>query len=93
MLEPLDFSFFANSEIDALVSGPGRPLPSTPLFLESILQPQGPVLELGCGQGPYTLSLAERGFIMTAIALSATLTSHRKSTAEGLDIEWVEADI
>lgn len=93
MFEPIDLSCYADSEIDALVSGPGRPLESTPVFLEFVRQAQGPVLELGCGLGRYTIPLAERGIDITGLELSAPSLDYARKKAGALPIHWVEADV
>ena len=93
MFEPINLSFYANSEIDALISGSGRPLDSTPPFLEFIQQAQGPVLELGCGLGRYTIPLAERGIDITGVELSAPSLAYARQKAGKLPIDWVEADV
>ena len=53
MFQPIHLSAYADATLDALISGPGRPLEGT-IFLEYTQQVQGPVLELGCGIGCYT---------------------------------------
>lgn len=93
MFEPIDLSCYANSEIDALVSGPGRPLADTPLFLKFVQQAQGPVLELGCGLGRYTIPLAERGIDITGLELSVPSLDYARKKAEDLPMDWIEADV
>jgi len=92
MFEPVNLSFYANSEIDALVSGPGRPIDGTP-FLKFVQQAQGPVLELGSGLGRYTIPLAERGIDITGVELSAPSLAYARQKAGKLPIHWVEADV
>ena len=93
MFEPIDLSFYADSEIDVLVSGSGRSLDDTLLFLEFVQQAEGAVLELGSGLGRYTIPLAERGIDITGIELSAPSISYARQTAGELSIDWVEADV
>lgn len=90
--EPIDLSAYADPFLDALVSGPGRPLDGT-IFLEQIQLVQGPVLELGCGIGRYTIPLAERGIDLTAVDLSAPSLAYARRKASHLAIRWVAADI
>jgi len=92
MFEPIDLSAYADATLDALVSGPGRPLDGT-IFFEYIQRAQGPVLELGCGIGRYTIPLAERGIDLTAVELSAPSLAYARQQASGLPIRWVKADI
>lgn len=92
MLEPINLSCYADATIDALVSGPGRPIDGTPFF-EFVEQAQGPVLELGSGLGRYTIPLAERGIEMTGIELSAPSLAYAREKAGDLPITWVEADV
>ncbi len=42
-------------------------------YLERYLPPQGSVLEIGAATGRYTLELAQRGYAVTAVDLSASL--------------------
>ena len=92
MLKPIDLSAYADADLDALVSGPGRPIEGT-IFLEYIQKAQGPVLELGCGIGRYTIPLAERGIDLTAVDLSAPSLAYARQKARDLPIRWVEADV
>lgn len=92
MFESINLSFYADAALDALVSGPGRPIDGTP-FLAFVQQAQGPVLELGCGQGRYTIPLAERGIDMTGVELSAPSLAYARQNAGELAIDWVEADV
>ena len=92
MFKPIDLSAYADAELDALVSGPGRPIEGT-IFLEYIQQAQSPVLELGCGIGRYTIPLAEHGIELTAVDLSAPSLAYARQKAGDLPICWVEADV
>jgi SAM-dependent methyltransferase len=92
LLKPINLSAYADATLDALVSGPGKPMDGT-IFLEYIQQVQGPVLELGCGIGRYTIPLAELGIDLTAIDLSAPSLAYARQKAGDLPIRWVEADI
>jgi SAM-dependent methyltransferase len=92
IFKPINLSAYADPILDALVSGPGRPLDGT-IFLEVIQQVQGPVLELGCGIGRYTLPLAALGIDLTAVDLSAPSLAYARGKAGDLPIHWVEADI
>src|SRR5262245_24830372 len=92
MFEPIDLSYFADAALDALVSGPGKPIDGT-AFLAFVQQAQGPVLELGCGLGRYTIPLAERGIDITGVELSAPALAYARQQAGELPIHWVEADV
>ncbi len=54
-----------------------------------------PVLELACGTGRVANTLALEGFRMTGIDNSETMLSEarRKSASQGIDLEWVQADV
>jgi SAM-dependent methyltransferase len=65
-------------------------------YLNQYLPPQGSILEVGAATGRYTLELAKRGYMLTAVDLSAALIEEcRKSiAAEGLErqVRLVVAD-
>ena len=92
MLKPINLSAYADAALDALVSGPGRPIDGT-IFFEHIQQAQGPILEIGCGIGRYTIPLAEHGIDLTAIDLSAPSLAYARQKAGDLSVRWVEADM
>ncbi len=54
-----------------------------------------PVLELACGTGRVANTLALEGFRVTGIDNSDTVLSEarRKSASQGIDVEWVQADV
>ena len=54
-----------------------------------------PVLELACGTGRVANTLALKGFRVTGIDNSETMLSEarRKSASQGIDVEWVLADV
>lgn len=59
-------------------------------------EPDWRVLDLGCGSGRHSLSLAKRGYTqLTAVDLSPTLLDVARKLAkeEGYDIEFVERDM
>jgi SAM-dependent methyltransferase len=91
VFDSIDLSAYADATIDALVSGPGRPLENT-IFLDRIQQAQGQVLEVGCGLGRYTIPLAECGIDITGVELSAPSLAYARQAAGDLPIRWVEAD-
>ncbi|MCH8989816.1 MAG: class I SAM-dependent methyltransferase [Chloroflexi bacterium] len=53
------------------------------------------VLELACGTGRVANTLALEGFRVTGIDNSDTMLSEarRKSASQGIDVEWVQADV
>ena len=55
----------------------------------------GPVLELACGTGRIAIPLAREGFEVTGLDLVESMLeqAERNSKAEGLDVEWAEADM
>jgi SAM-dependent methyltransferase len=52
------------------------------------------VLDIGCGTGAHALILAERGYSVTGVDLSASMlrVARRKADAAGAEIEFVEGD-
>jgi len=54
-----------------------------------------PVLELACGTGRVANTLAQEGFRVTGIDNSDAMLSEarRKSASQGMDVEWVQADV
>ncbi len=65
-----------------------------PFYLKQAAISGGPVLELGCGTGRVTIPMAEAGFEMTGLDLSAPMLeeARRKASRKELNIRWVEAD-
>ena len=65
-----------------------------PFYLKQIDKYGGPVLELACGTGRITIPVAKKGIQITGLDVSTAMLAHarRKSRAEGLQIDWVEAD-
>ena len=55
----------------------------------------GPILELACGTGRIAMPLAREGFEVTGIDLAESMLKQagRNSSEEGLDVEWVKADM
>jgi len=59
------------------------------------IQPGAHVLDLCCGVGRHSLELARRGCRVTGVDRTADYlaTARRRAEEEGLDVEWVEADM
>jgi SAM-dependent methyltransferase len=59
------------------------------------LEPGAAVLDLCCGVGRHSLELARRGYRVTGVDRTAAFleTSRRQAAAEGLDVEWIQADM
>ena len=55
----------------------------------------GPILELACGTGRIAIPLVREGFEVTGIDLAESMLEQgeRNSETEGLDMEWVKADM
>lgn len=55
----------------------------------------GPILELACGTGRVAIPLAREGLEVTGLDLVGSMLEQAQvnSEAEGLEIEWVEADM
>ncbi|HET6268724.1 MAG TPA: class I SAM-dependent methyltransferase [Arthrobacter sp.] len=73
----------------------GRPNPQ--LVAEAGTLPPGRALDLGCGEGADALWLAQQGWTVTAMDVSAVALerakAHAQETAPGADIEWVLQDL
>ena len=54
----------------------------------------GPVLEIACGSGLVTISVAAQGLDVTGVDLARLMLEHarRKAESQNLHIRWVEAD-
>ncbi len=65
-----------------------------PFYLKQAAISGGPVLELGCGTGRVTIPMAEAGFEMTGLDISAPVLKQAriKAAAKNLDIRWIESD-
>lgn len=65
-------------------------------YLEQFLPAEGAVLEVGAATGRYTLELAKRGYLLTAVDLSPGMLEdcRKKITGEGLEgqVQFVAAD-
>jgi SAM-dependent methyltransferase len=58
------------------------------------LQPGTAVLDLCCGVGRHSLEFARRGYHVTAVDRTAAYlqTARQATAAEGLEVEWIQAD-
>jgi SAM-dependent methyltransferase len=65
-----------------------------PFYRRHARQSNGPVLEVACGTGRLTMPIARDGVDVTGLDVSGPMLEQaaRKSTAEGLKIEWIEQD-
>lgn len=65
-----------------------------PFYLKQIKKYGGPVLELACGTGRITIPIAEQVVQITGLDISPSMLAHarRKSSARGVEVEWIEAD-
>lgn len=61
--------------------------------LNELKLPGKTALDIGTGPGTQAIALAERGFQVTAVDLSATAIENAKTKAKGLDINWQQDDI
>ena len=54
-----------------------------------------PILELGCGTGRVTITLARAGFSVTGIdnSMGMLREARRKSAEAGVEVEWIRADM
>ena len=67
--------------------------PEGPFYLSLARELGGPVLELGCGTGRYTIPLAQNGLEMTGLDVVPGMLERAKTKAGDLPIRWVEADV
>ena len=51
------------------------------------------ILDIGCGQGRYTLPLVDRGFKVTALDLSPVLLERLRTAAGSREVDLIAADI
>ncbi|MCL4265147.1 MAG: class I SAM-dependent methyltransferase [Anaerolineae bacterium] len=52
----------------------------------------GPVLDLGCGTGRFTIPIAQAGVDITGLDIVPGMLARAQTKASGLAIQWVEAD-
>ena len=67
--------------------------PYGPFYLKLARRYAGPVLELGCGTGRYTIPLAQAGIDITGLDIVPGMLERARQKAVGLSITWVEADM
>ena len=73
----------------------GQPNPQ--LIAEAAHLAPGTALDLGCGEGADAIWLAGRGWMVTALDVSAVAleraTAHAQENGQGANIEWVQQDL
>src|SRR5579863_3729849 len=62
-------------------------------FLAQQLSSPGPLVDVPCGNGRHALALAERGFRVTGVDLSAEFIAEAKSRAGTLPVDFVHGDM
>lgn len=67
--------------------------PDGPFFLDWARCLGGAALELGCGTGRVTIPLAQEGIDITGLEAVPAMLARARVKAEGLAIEWVQADL
>jgi len=90
MLAPINLADYADPELYDWENQ--RVQPAEPFYLTLAQQAGGPVLELGCGTGRYTIPLAEQGINITGLDLAPSMLARAKTKAGALPIAWVQAD-
>jgi SAM-dependent methyltransferase len=82
---------------DRYATGEYRPRAASGAFLDGWIDrfPAGRALDLACGTGRHALRLAEAGFDVTAVDISAVAIETAGAAAEerGLSVDWVVADL
>jgi SAM-dependent methyltransferase len=66
--------------------------PEGPFYLALAQEMGGPVLELGCGTGRFTIPLVQAGSDVTGLDIAPTMLARAREKAGDLPITWVEAD-
>ena len=67
--------------------------PEGSFYLSIAQESGGPVLELGCGTGRFTIPLAQAGLDVTGLDLVTVMLDRAKAKAGDLPITWIEADV
>lgn len=70
-----------------------RPHPSAFLAANTALLPPGHALDLACGAGRNAIFLAQRGWTVDAVDISAVALERARDRATGLAIRWLERDL
>lgn len=70
-----------------------RPHPSAFLAANTVLLPPGHALDLACGAGRNAIFLAQRGWTVDAVDISAVALERARDRATGLAINWLEQDL
>jgi len=62
--------------------------------VELAKQVGGNILEVACGTGLVTISLAQQGIPITGLDITSAMLAHAKHKSEqlGLSIRWIEGD-
>ena len=66
--------------------------PIGPFCLEMARRSGGPVLDLGCGTGRFTIPLARQGFETWGLDVAPAMLARAREKSGDLPIRWVEAD-
>ena len=70
-----------------------RPHPSAFLAANTALLPSGHALDLACGAGRNAIFLAQRGWTVDAVDISAIALERARDRATGLAIRWLRQDL
>src|SRR5215472_2918927 len=74
----------------------GRTAAEVAFLVQTLALPPGAaLLDLACGQGRHAIALAQRGYRVTGLDLSAShlALARQAAAAEGVAVTWVEADM
>jgi len=66
--------------------------PEGSFYLSIAKETGGPILELGCGTGRFTIALARNGLPITGLDAAPGMLALARLKAGDLPIEWIEAD-
>ncbi len=91
MINDLNLADYADPILYDVENSEFEPTGST--LLELAGQVQGPVLDLGCGSGRFTIPLAQKGVEMVGLDVVPGMLARGREKAGDLPIRWVEADV
>jgi SAM-dependent methyltransferase len=92
MLEQTNLGDYADPIIYDSENPPEKTEATLRFYLDVCRRTGGSVLELGCGTGRFTISLAQAGVKITGLDVVPAMVARAREKAGTLPITWVEAD-